>query len=60
MSCPSNEWAYLDLAYIDLAVLLAQLFVCLRHGVERHHGITEILRGECGALDVKRLLSELR
>jgi len=52
--------AHLDLAYVDLAVLLAQFFVRLRHGVERHHGITEVLRGECGALDVERLLGELR
>ena len=54
------EWAHLDLAYIDLAVLLAQFLVRLRHGVERHHGTAQVLRGERGALDVKTLLGELR
>jgi hypothetical protein len=60
MSAPAGMGAHLDLAYVDLAVLLAQLLVRLRHGVERHHGIAQILRGECGALDVESLLGELR
>ena len=53
-------WAHLDLAYVDLAVLLAQLLVRLRHGVERDHGIAQVLCRERGALDVEGLLRELR
>lgn len=52
--------AHLDLAYIDFAVLLAQHFVRLRHGVEGHHSILQVLRGERGALDIESLLGELR
>lgn len=51
--------AHLDLANVDLAVLLAQVLVRLRHGVKRHHGIAQVLRRERGALDVEGLLREL-
>jgi len=57
MSVPRKT--HLDLANIDLAVLLAQFFVRLRHGIQRHHGIPKVLRGESGTLDVKCLLGEL-
>ena len=52
--------AHLDLVNIDFAVLLAQFFVCLLHRVKRRHSITQILRGKRSALDIERLLCELR
>jgi hypothetical protein len=52
--------AHLNLTDVNLAVLLAELLVRLRHRVERHHGVAQVLRRERGALDVEGLLRELR
>jgi hypothetical protein len=52
--------AHLDLAVIDLSILFAQLLVRLRHRVERHHGVAQVLRGEGSAFNVDGLLGELR
>jgi hypothetical protein len=51
---------HLNLVNIDFAILLAQLFICLLHRVKRHHRIAQVLRCKRGALDIKRLLRELR
>lgn len=52
--------AHLDLVNIDLSILFAQLLVRLRHRVQRHHGVAEVLCGEGSAFDVEGLLGELR
>jgi hypothetical protein len=40
------------MAHFDLAILLAQFFARLRHGLARHYGIPYVPCGQCGALDV--------
>jgi hypothetical protein len=40
------------MAHFDLAILLAQFFARLRHGLARHYGIPYVPCGQCGALNV--------